>query len=193
MTDHDDLAYTPTDGEDFERELAAIGTHNAVCCQIHNLGHQMFEGTPSLSPKVALIFELDEKLKTGQKAGQPMVINRTFAYFMGATSALRQFLEAWRGRKFTEEEIKTFTLRKLIGAPCSLVVIHKLNRSNKMKAYVAGISKKPPEVPALPVTYTETPKWITDDKAKAVAPPARKAPASGSTGSTPTPEDDLPF
>lgn len=191
----------PGEGGDFERQLPSTGNHQAVCCQIHNLGHQEFNGQASFSPKCVFIFELEQKMQGGKMDGKPFVISEEFPMYLSKDSKLRAFLGNWRStptapRPMTDDECKDFTLRKVLGQSCTLTVIHK-TKGLKTFANIAGIA--PPSGPKIPVTYTETPKWITDKIAKQVRPPERQAaqpkPATASSLpiTDPNHPDYLPF
>lgn len=52
---------------------------------------------------------------------------------------LRKHLEAWRGKKFTPEELEGFSLTNILGAPCMLSVIH----SDQGKAKISSVSQIP--------------------------------------------------
>ncbi|MHA1379626.1 MAG: hypothetical protein ACTSRG_14730 [Candidatus Helarchaeota archaeon] len=41
-----------------------------------------------------------------------------------AKATMRKFLESWRGKKFTKEELEGFDLQKILGKPCQLQIIH---------------------------------------------------------------------
>ncbi len=184
---NDPLAITDWVGGNFEKELPAVGEHQAVCCQIHNLGFQEYKGKVSPSPKCVLVFELDEKLKNGEYAGKPMIMSENYNMFMGPDSKLRKALESWRGKAYTPDAADGFTLRQVLHKPCTLMVAHEKKQDGTMKAKIVGII--PPKGPAVAVTYTETPQWILDTQAKAVQP---KATAMAGGGSAPG-EEGLPF
>ena len=57
-------------------------------------------------------------------------------------AALRKFLEAWRGRPFTPEELKGFDLTKLLGQPCLLGIVHQ-EREGKTFAGISSCMKLP--------------------------------------------------
>jgi hypothetical protein len=46
------------------------------------------------------------------------VISKEFTLSMHEKSTLRQFLESWRGKAFTEKEALSFDVTALIGKPC---------------------------------------------------------------------------
>jgi hypothetical protein len=47
-------------------------------------------------------------------------------------SRLRPTLEAWRGRKFTKEELDGFDLEKLIAAPCQIQIVHNISDEGRI-------------------------------------------------------------
>lgn len=59
--------------------------------------------------------------------GRPHIAVRGFGATLGEKSALRPFLEAWRGKKFTEEELAGFDIENLIGVNGQIQILH--NRS----------------------------------------------------------------
>lgn len=57
--------------------------------------------------------------------GKPHMAARKFGRSIGKKSLLRPFLEAWRGKKFTNEELKQFDLEALVGACGQIQIIHR--------------------------------------------------------------------
>jgi hypothetical protein len=57
-------------------------------------------------------------------SGLPHMAVRSFGLSLGEKSNLRPFLEAWRGKKFTEDELEGFDLEKLIGVNCQIQILH---------------------------------------------------------------------
>ena len=85
--------------------------------------------------KTYLAFEL-----TGCKIGgttRNHVVGREFNISFTSNSALRKFIESWRGRNFAEGE--RFDIRKLLGQPCTLTIKHKPGKSRTF-ADIDGIS-----------------------------------------------------
>lgn len=164
----------PTEGEgQFEKELITAGAHQAVCCQLHNVGYQMYQGKVSLSPKAVVIFEVDQKMKGGKMEGQPMVISETYPMFMGENSKLRKALEGWRGAPYKADELKGFSLRGIVGKPCTLLIVHEKKKDGKMKAKIAGVL--PAMGPGWTPTYLDVPDWVVKEKAAAVPPPPKQS------------------
>lgn len=121
-------------------ELPPAGAVAARCNRVIDLGSQesTYEGKVSMKRKLLLSWELAE-LRTD---GSPFTISRRFGLSLHENSALRAFLQAWRGRPFTDEELAGFDLRKLINAPCLLNIAHT-SRNGKDYANILSISPLP--------------------------------------------------
>jgi len=161
----------PGEGGSFNKELITAGAHHAVCCQLHNVGHQVYKNEVSLSPKVIMIFELDQKMTGGKMAGQPMVISDTFPMYMAEGSKLRKAIEGWNGRPFAADELKGFSLGPVLRRPCVLLIIHEKKKDGTMRAKIAGIL--PAQSAGWEPVYTEMPEWVAREKAAQVSPPAK--------------------
>jgi hypothetical protein len=182
------------------KELPTKGIHQAVCAQVHSLGYQTFKGQTSLSPKCVFVFELDEKMKEGQMAGKPFVLSERHSLYMGKPgkpSNLRKFLEKWKEKAYTEEEAKATDIKKCEGVPCTLTVTHEPKDGGGFRAKIVDIGKRNTQLPLVPRTYVEVPKWITEEKAKAVPPPLQQAAQAVATSAPAGPglaaADELPF
>ncbi len=162
----------PVEGEGFTKELITAGAHQAVCCQLHNVGYQLYQGKVGASPKAIVLFETDQKMTGGKMAGQPMVISESYAMYMGEGSKLRKALEGWRGRPYAAEELKNFSMGNILRRPCTLLIVHEKKKDGNMKAKIAGIL--PAMGPGWMPTYTETPEWINKEKAAQVSPPPKQ-------------------
>jgi hypothetical protein len=110
------------------------------CSRLIDLGTQesTFEGERKTQRKILLSWELAE-LRTD---GTPFVISRRFGLSLHEKSALRAFLQGWRGRAFSAEELDLFDLRKLMGAPCLLNIMHT-ERAGKQYANIISVSPMP--------------------------------------------------
>lgn len=137
--------------EDKAFELPPAGTFAARCCHVIDLGTQQvdYQGQTKSLHKIVLAWVLPDELKTD---GTPFVVGRRFTASLHEKAALRQFLEAWRGRAFTPEELKAFALPKLINAPCLLNIVHA-ERDGKTYADIKGASPLPKGMqPPVPVS-----------------------------------------
>lgn len=175
QTAHDEfyIGAPSEDGGGFTKELITAGEHQAVCCQIHNVGHQMYNNEISRSPKAIIMWEVDQKMTGGKMAGKPMVISESYQMYMGE-GKLRTALEGWRGnRPFTDAEVAAFSLGSIRYAPCTLLIVHVKKKDGNLKAKIAGIL--PPKGAGWQPTYLEVPEWIQKEKAMQVAPPPKPA------------------
>jgi hypothetical protein len=89
--------------------------------------------------KVRLRWELSDEIMEGDDA-KPFSISKTYTLSLHEKAALRHDLEAWRGKAFTAEELKGFELKKLMGAPCQLTVVHETGKNGNTYANVKAIS-----------------------------------------------------
>lgn len=72
----------------------------------------------------------------------PMTISKNYSVSLHEKSSLRKELAAWRGRDFSEEEVKAFDVSKLVGAYCMLNVTTS-ETNGKTYSNVAGITPLP--------------------------------------------------
>lgn len=147
-------------------ELPPAGAVAARCNRVIDLGSQesTFEGKTTLKRKILLSWELAEL----RADGSPFQISRRFGLSLHENATLRAFLQAWRGRPFTDEELQGFDLRKLINAPCLLNIGHT-SRNGKDYANILSISPLPkgmaaPELVAPAVLFDiddpDAPDWL---------------------------------
>lgn len=114
------------------------GAQHAVCYGVIDLGTQPpTVATYKPSHRVRIMFEVpDERIeieRDGVKVNLPRVISREFILSLGSpkkSTKLCDFLEAWRGRKFTDQERAGFDLKNVIGANCILNIVHTSRNGN---------------------------------------------------------------
>lgn len=177
--------YAPKDAP---REFPKSGLHQAVCAFVEDLGVQKgeYKGKPKLQRKIVIIWELDEKMADGR----PFLFSKKYTLSM-YQSNLRTLLESWRGQGFTEDQAHEFDIEKLIRANCMLNLIRKPKQQGGGEYMdLAGVMPLEKERPKMPVTITEIPKWIEEERSKQVL---DNAPSLATAGGPPQAEDDLPF
>jgi hypothetical protein len=121
-------------------ELPPAGAVAARCCRLLDLGSQPgeFKGKQTMKRKILVSWELAE-----MRADEtPFQISRRFTTSLAEKAAMRGFLEAWRGRAFTPEELAGFDLRKLLNAP-AMLNIATVTRDGKDYANILSISPLP--------------------------------------------------
>ena len=67
------------------------------------------------------------------------MVLRRYRLSLHEKSNLRPMLEAWRGRKFNEEELTGFDLEKLVGVNCQVQVIHGIKSTGGTFAKVQAV------------------------------------------------------
>jgi len=106
----------------------SAGVHKARCIKVIDLGTQKndYQGQVSWKRTVLIIWETPEEL---DGEGKPMTISKFYNLSLHEKSKLSQDLVSWRGRPFTETEIKSFDISNLAGVACMLNVIEKNGKS----------------------------------------------------------------
>jgi len=128
-------------------ELVPAGNHVARCYSMIEIGTEEseFQGKKKNLYKVRITWELpnEKKVFDVAKGEQPFSISKDYTLSMFDQANLRQDLESWRGKEFTDIEAKSFDIAKLIGVPCMLNVIHKASQAGKMSSRVSGVTPIP--------------------------------------------------
>ncbi len=180
------------------------GQFAAVCVDVINFGEKVeqYQGKPErLTPKCGIVFfagQYDED-------GNPQFVQREFSTFMSEKANLRKFLEAWRGKSYSDDEVEAGApLHKLVNAPALLTVEHA-KVGDRTYANISSVARLPDlmkgAIPTVP-NY-ERPKFLEDRKAKYAeeakkyrdrigAPVTGKALAGAAVGAS-NDDDDLPF
>jgi hypothetical protein len=136
------LTVNAGNGGNTEFEQCPAGSFAARCYQIIDLGHQTIEwqGTAKVVPKVRITWELNEMMADGR----PFSISKEYTASIGDKANLRKDLEAWRGRPFSSEELRNFSLENVLGAPCLLGVVHRPSKDgSKVYANVGSVMALP--------------------------------------------------
>lgn len=99
------------------------GQFAAVCVDVVDKGlvTSTWNGEPRERHVIRVVFQTEETLDTGK----PALASRTFTLSLGEKSALRPFLESWRGKKFSAAELRGFDVEKLIGANAVVQIVHE--------------------------------------------------------------------
>lgn len=133
-----------------KKETAPVpaGLHPFVLYGCYHVGVIPSKGGFDAKDTVILAFELPEaeplkyKEEDGTTTLKPRIMSKRFNLSFHEKSTLRQQLESWRGRAFTDEEMKAFELQKLLGASGQLQVMHQ-TREGKTYASVSNLLPAP--------------------------------------------------
>lgn len=100
---------------------APEGLWPAVCVDVVDKGIvESANFKPRHMVQIRWVLEAEPPLEDGK----PHMAVRSFGLSLAEKSNLRPFLEAWRGKKFSDDELRGFDLENLIGANCQLQIIH---------------------------------------------------------------------
>lgn len=119
-------------------ERAEAGMHNAVCCDVEDLGMVEVEwnNEKKMQHKINIYWQTEEKKSDGER----FLLRKRYTFSMYETAQLRKDLESWRGRQFTPEDLKNgFDVMKLVGVPCTLQIAHETSKNGKTYANVKSV------------------------------------------------------
>jgi len=193
------------------------GTHFAVCDMVVDLGRQRttYMGDVTIKHQVYIRWQIPAERTEwtdgeGVKREGPMVIGKTYTASLGEKANLRKDLQAWRGKAFTEAELKKFDIANLIAAPATISVTHKPKEGGGVYANVTSIGGLPkgmdkPQVEGETLLYGDEeasafdrlPKWLKEK----VEAQIRDVPQDGHDERNPPPveyadandDSDIPF
>lgn len=105
------------------------GVYVATCCAIIDLGTQYSERFDKLSPKVQIMFNINGETikykKDNEEIELPRVLSKEYTMTLSEKGNLIKDLEAWRGKKFTDEELKGFDLNNVLNTGCQVSIINE--------------------------------------------------------------------
>lgn len=171
------MSLTISEKKESSVPLLEPGTYPAVCNMLIDLGMQFNETYKTTSRKVLIGWEVvGETVEIGGEV-QPRTFSKTYTASLNEKASLRKDLNAWRGRPFTEEELAAFDLKKIVGVPCLISIIHNTGSNGNTYANLASIASLPkgypkPSLSVEPTIYDidendpsvvdTLPKWIAD-------------------------------
>lgn len=140
------MSFIVESGGNFER--CPSGMHLARCYRIVDLGTQKSEymGQTKFLHKIMVGWEIHGTDDNGQplkmQDGRPFAIFKNYTLSWSEKANLRLDLQSWRGKPFSQEEMRRFDLKTVLGAWCMLNIIE---RDNDGKTYtnVNGVTPVP--------------------------------------------------
>jgi len=130
-------------------EATPPGMHLARCYRIVDLGTQKTEymGQVKFLHKIMLGWEIHGTDDSGKpirmRDGRPFAIFKNYTLSWSDKANLRIDLQLWRGKPFTNEEMRRFDLKTVLGAWCMLNVIERAGQDGKMYVNVSAVSPVP--------------------------------------------------
>ena len=135
-------------GGNFER--CPAGMHLARCYRIIDLGTQKSEymGQVKYQHKIMIGWEIhgmnDDGTTIIMQDGRPFSIFKNYTLSWSDKANLRLDLQSWRGKPFTQEEMRRFDLKNVLGAFCMLNVIDRPSADgSKTYSNVNGVTPVP--------------------------------------------------
>lgn len=132
------------------------GVYVGACYSIIDIGEQFNENFGNTSRKVLLTWEFPTELIEVQNELKPRAITKEYTISLSEKANLRHHLEAWRGKKFTDEELKGFDLKNILGKACQIQILHTTKGANTY-ANVGAIMSLPKgtkiDPPINPIIY----------------------------------------
>ena len=168
-----------------QKSMVPEGPHVARCTAVIDLGTQTNEwkGEKKENQKVLLSWEFPECTAVFNEEDGPQPLGRSLHYnaSLHEKSTLRKHLVAWRGRQFTEQELKGFSLTKVLGHPCLATVEHVTKQDGSKTDRITSVGMLPkgltcPDQVNEPYSYSieehpknwdRLPNWVKEQIQKA--------------------------
>lgn len=130
-------------------ESVPSGMHLARCYRIIDLGTQKSEYMAQVKylHKIMLGWEIhgsnDDGTPLKMRDGRPFAIFKNYTLSWSEKATLRGDLQSWRGKPFTQEEMRRFDLKTVLNAWCMLNVIERAGKDGNMYVNVSGVTPVP--------------------------------------------------
>ena len=156
------------------RDPIPEGVYAAVCTRVIDLGTQYNKVFGSKARKVMISWEIPECTFMIDDNPMPRMISREFSLTLNNKSTLKPFLEGWRGKSFSDNELAGFDLGDVLKAPCQLQIIHNDAGYEKISSIMAlpkGVKKPLPATETIYFDLTDPdclnkieklPDWVKD-------------------------------
>jgi len=131
------------------------GVHDALCVFIIDAGYEHSEEWNKEIHKVYICWEINEPMTDGR----PFMISKKYTLSLSDKAALRKDLEGWRGKKFTDEQLKGFDIEVLKGLQCMLQIIHT-EKNGKIYANIQTVLPKSKTSVPMTQVVEAPPEWI---------------------------------
>lgn len=101
------------------------GTYLSVCIGAVDLGKQesIYNGKTKYEDKLRIIFEIPGETIVIDGEAKPRQISRDFTQTYASNGNIRQFLGAWYGKTFSDEDIRAWDTSEILGKPAMLSVV----------------------------------------------------------------------
>lgn len=136
----------PKPSHDFD--LCPAGNHLGTCCEVLDIGsHETsFKGRSVTQRKVLIKWQIPAERTPDD---EPQTVTKRYTLSSSERSNLRQDLESWRGKRFTDADFEgpdAFDLSSVLGKACCVSVVHN-ERSGNVYADVTNVTSLPKGTP----------------------------------------------
>jgi len=136
-----------------DRETLPVGQYSAVCYKIVDVGTRMEtfqQDDPKKRTSVCIYWEV---LNPKMADGRPFSIMKQYTSSLNENATLHKDLKSWRGKSFTEEELRGFEIQNILSVSAQLEVAHTEGGNAKVVSVFKpdGGAKKTPTVNAAQV------------------------------------------
>lgn len=172
-------------------EPIPLGPQQAVCAFVEDIGtHEgSYQGKPIARRQVVICWELAETMTQGEGAGKPFLVSKFYTLSLNEKATLRHDLNAWRGRDFTEEELKGFDLESIIGVNCMLNMVEHKKQDGSVTQKIGSIMPPMKNMQKIIPVNTKPPAWIQKKREESIEHREQPTCTSNATMS----DDQLPF
>lgn len=169
------------------RATCPEGLHPAVCVDV--TAPEEVETQFGTKTKITIKWQTATR---DEASGERYLVSARYTLSLNEKSYLRRDLETWRGRSFTREELYTppgFDVLSIVGAPCQVMVKHKMSDQGLTFADVASVAPAAAGADPIAAEHYEREPWPD-----AAAPPTPTPAAAPFATSPHVPaEDEIPF
>lgn len=123
------------------------GVHQAVCVDVVDLG--LLEVTFANETKTKHMVRIAWQIEELTADGKPFLVQKRYTASLHEKAQLRKDLESWRGRAFTDDELRAFDLEKLIGVNALINVMQVARETGKTYANVTAVMPTKKGMPLL--------------------------------------------
>lgn len=118
------------------------GVYRSISSAMVDLGLQKSEKFKTTQRKFILIWTIqgEEVEINGEK--QARQISKEYSFSLNEKSTLRKDLQSWRGKVFTDEELRGFNLLNVLNVACQLQIVLD-EKNGKQYNNIAGIMSLP--------------------------------------------------
>lgn len=125
------------------------GQHTMICVSIIDLGTQEteFNGEKKSQRKISIGWEVQGERTVVNNESVPLIHRERYTWSFHEKANLRKHLEAWRGKKFVEQDFRGppngFHIKNVLGVPCIAQIMHEASSNGKTYANISSLMRHP--------------------------------------------------